>query len=191
MRRIIATVNTTIDGYMEGPNGEGDLGWMMPFVEDLLADNARLLASEIDTILLGRRTYNGFSQYWPGQEDEFAALMNTPPKLVFASPGSLAEVGWGAYDNAELVDRDVEERVRELKARDGKDMVILASGGLVSSFLGLGLVDELQIVVVPVVLGAGTPYLRGVGGDVGLELADLKRYPKGSVRLTYRVSSPT
>jgi dihydrofolate reductase len=184
MRRIVATVNTTVDGFMEGPGGEGDLGWLMPFVEDGVADNARLLA-ETDTILLGRATYEGFSQYWPQQEDEFAALMNTPQKLVFAHPGSLDEVTWGRYGNARLVDHDVEQTVRELKEKDGKDMVLLASGGLASSFLELGLVDELQIVVVPVVLGSGKPYLRGVGRQVALELHAVQQYPKGSVRLTY------
>jgi dihydrofolate reductase len=67
-------------------------------------------------------------------------------------------------------------------------MVILASGGLVSSFLGLGLVDELRIAVCPVVLGPGKRYLRGVEGLVQLELVESKPYPSGSVLLTYRVS---
>jgi dihydrofolate reductase len=187
MRRIIATANTTIDGYLEGPNGEGDLAWLMPFVDDIAPDNANLLR-EIDAILLGRISYQGFSQYWPEQEDEFAALMNTPPKYVFASPGSLSEVTWGRYDNATLVDGDAEETVRELKSQDGRDLVILTSGGLVSSLLGLGLVDELQLVVVPVVLGAGRPYLRDLGKELAAELVDVKRYPKGSVRLTYRTA---
>jgi dihydrofolate reductase len=159
----------------------------MPFVEDSVADNARLLAAT-DTILLGRRTYAGFSGYWPEQDDEFAALMNTPRKLVFASPGSLTEVTWGSFGNAELVDRDVDERLRALKAEDGPDVVVLASGGLVSSLLPRGLVDELQIVVVPVVLGSGLRYLRDVAGDVSLALGDVTQYPKGSVRLTYRVT---
>jgi dihydrofolate reductase len=65
---------------------------------------------------------------------------------------------------------------------------VLASGGLASSLLGLGLIDELQLVVVPVVLGSGKPYFRGVVGPVGLELAEVKSYPGGSVRLTYRRS---
>lgn len=187
MRRIIATANTTIDGYLEGPNGEGDLAWLMPFVEDITPDNANLLR-EIDAILLGRISYQGFSQHWPEQEDEFAALMNTPPKYVFASPGSLSEVTWGRYDNATLVDGGAEETVRELKSQDGRDLVILTSGGLVSSLLGLGLVDELQLVVVPVVLGAGRPYLRDLGKELAAELVHVKRYPKGSVRLTYRTA---
>ena len=134
MRRIIASVNTTLDGYMEGPNGEGDLDWLMPFVEDGLADSSEMLRTETDTILLGRITYQGFTQFWPNQEDDYADLMNKPRKLVFASPGALKEVTWGKYDNAQLIDRNVEEKVRELKANDGKDMVILASGGPCRAF---------------------------------------------------------
>jgi dihydrofolate reductase len=187
MRRIIASVSTTLDGFMEGPNGEGDLGWLMPFVPDGLADNARLLGEETDAILLGRGTYHGFAGFWPTQEGDFADLMNLPPKYVFSSAGALSETPWGSYGNAHLIDRDVEARVRALKAEDGKDMAILASGGLVSSFLGLGLVDELRTVVCPVVLGAGKPYLRGVGRPVELELAEAKPYPNGAVSLTYRV----
>jgi len=188
MRRIIASVNTTLDGYMEGPNGEGDLGWLMPFVPDGIPDNARLLGEETDAILLGRGTYHGFSAFWPTQEGEFADLMNLPPKYVFASEGALSETPWGTYGNAHLVDHDVEARVRAMKAEDGRDMVILASGGLVSSFLGLGLVDELRIAVCPVVLGSGKRYLRGIDRLVELELTDSKPYPSGSVLLTYRVS---
>lgn len=72
MREIITWVGTTLDGYMEGLNGEGDLGWLMPYVEESLPDNTEMLKTEIDTILLGRVTYQGFSQYWPFQEGEFA-----------------------------------------------------------------------------------------------------------------------
>lgn len=68
-------------------------------------------------------------------------------------------------------------------------MVILASGGLVSSLLGSGLVDELRIIVCPVVLGSGKMYFRDISEQVGLELADVKKYAKGSARLTYRVSN--
>jgi dihydrofolate reductase len=189
MRRIIASVNTTLDGYMEGPNGEGDLGWLMPHVPEAVPDSQQMLAKEIDTILLGRLTYQGLSQYWPFEEGEFADVMNNPPKIVFGSPGSLNEVTWGKYDNASLVDEDVEAKVRELKETDGKDMALVASGGLASSFLNLGLVDELRIVVCPVVLGEGKPYFRGIGKQVALELVEAKPYPGGATSMTYRVAS--
>jgi dihydrofolate reductase len=188
MRRIIASVSVTLDGFMEGPRGEGDLDWLMPFVGDGLADSIHLLSAETDTILLGRLTYHGFSQFWPFQEGDYADLMNRPPKLVFSSAGSLKETTWGAYGNASLIDQEVGERVRDLKAKDGKDMVILASGGLVSSFLGLGLVDELRILLVPVVLGEGKRYLRDMNERVGLELLSSKIYPSGGMLLSYRVS---
>lgn len=188
MREIITLVVTSLDGYMDGPSGDGDLDWCLPFVDESLPDTEAMLGGEIDTILLGRVTYEGFSQYWPNQEGDFADLMNKPPKLVFASPGALAEVPWGEPDNATLIDHDIEATLRELKAQDGKDMVILASGGLVSSLLGLGLVDELRLVVCPVALGTGKPYLRGLRQPIGLGLKDVKRYSNGAVLLTYRIS---
>jgi dihydrofolate reductase len=188
VRRLIATVNTSLDGYMEGPGGDGDLGWVMPFVDDGLADNAALLA-RTDTILLGRVTYEGFSRFWPAQEGAFAALMNEPRKVVFASPGSLSSVEWGKHGNAVVVDRDVEETVKRMKNEQGPDVVVLASGALVSSLLPFGIVDELQLVVVPVLLGSGKPYLRGIDSPLELELAEATQYPKGSTRLTYRVST--
>jgi dihydrofolate reductase len=76
-----------------------------------------------------------------------------------------------------------------MKAEAGRDMVILASGGLVSSFLGLGLVDELRITVCPVVLGAGKRYLRDLARAVNLELVESKPYPSGGVLLSYHLSS--
>ncbi len=189
MRKIITWVATTLDGYMEGPNGEGDLGWLMPYVEESLPDNSAMLGTEIATIPLRRVTYQGFSQYWPFQEREFTDLMNKPPKLVFVSAGALEELPWGTHNNAQLIDHDVEETLRDLKGQGGKDMVILASGGLASSLLGSGLIDELRIIVCPVVLGGGKRYFRDIREQVGLELADVKKYAKGSVRLTYRVSN--
>jgi dihydrofolate reductase len=109
MRRIIASVVLTLDGYMEGPGGEGDLEWSTPFVEDILAE---VLHTETDAILLGRVTYQGFSTYWPFEQGELADLMNTPPKYVFASAGTLDETPWGKYANAYAIDQDVEARVR-------------------------------------------------------------------------------
>jgi dihydrofolate reductase len=188
MRKIIAWVATTLDGYMEGSGGEGDLGWLMPFVEESLADNTALL-QETDTILLGRQTYHGFSQYWPSQDGPFADLMNTPTKIVVAHPGSLERVEWGGYDNVRLIDHDVPRQTGELKNADGRDIVILASGGLVSSLLATGLIDELRVVVCPVALGAGKTYLRNLASQIDLKLTGVQQYANGSVLLTYEVAA--
>jgi dihydrofolate reductase len=186
VRRLIASVQTTLDGRFEGANGVGDLDWLMPHVEDSLADNQAMLEA-VDTIVLGRITYEGFSQFWPLQTGPFADLMNRPTKLVLSRGGTLDAVSWGAYDNARLVDRDAEAHIRELKAQEGRDMVITASGTLIASFLGQGLIDELRLIVVPVVLGAGKRLFDGVAGRVPLELRETARYPKGSIRLVYDV----
>lgn len=186
MRRIVTSAVVTLDGFMEGPGGAGDLEWSMPFEHDLDAYAVGLLSAGVDAILLGRVTYEGFSGYWPFERGGLADLMNTLQKYVVTSPGSLADAPWGAYADAHSIDRDVEARLRDLKGQDGADMVVLASGGLASSLLNLGLVDEIQLMVVPVVLGAGKPYLGGVTGPLRFELADLRRYPEGSVRLAYR-----
>jgi dihydrofolate reductase len=188
MRRIVTSAVITLDGYFEGPGGAGDLDWSAPYVEDILADAVNLLGDGTDAILLGRITYEGFSTYWPFEHGELADLMNTPPKYVFASTGALDETPWGEYSNAQLIDRDVEPRLREMKQRGGGNLVVLASGGLAASLLAFGLVDEVQLLVVPVALGAGKPYLHALSKPVGFELKDVTRYPLGSVRLTY---SPT
>jgi dihydrofolate reductase len=185
MRRIISSVVVTLDGFLEGPGGAGDIEWSGPYVDDIDADAIDLLHVASGGILLGRITYEGFRTYWPFQQGELADLINTPPKYVFGSPGTIDETPWGDHADARPIDNDVETRVRALKADDGEDLVILASGGLASSFLDLGLVDEIQLLVVPLILGSGKPYLQGISAPIGFELVDMKRYPKGSVRLTY------
>jgi dihydrofolate reductase len=185
VRKIIVSVHTTLDGYTEGANGE--LDWLQPLDEDGEADIASMLENEVDTILLGRVTYHGFSYFWPTAEGSFADLMNKTPKIVFARPGSITEVAWGDWGNVELINSDVKQRVQDLKAQKGKDMVTLGSANLVSSFLSLGLIDELRLQVHPVVLGAGKPLFQDIKERVGLELAQAKSYPTGSTLLTYRV----
>src|SRR6266702_4483972 len=102
MRKIITWVATTLDGYMEGPNGEGDLGWLMPYVEESLPDNSAMLGTEIDTILLGRVTYQGFSQYWPFQQGEFADLMNTTSRRRCGTSRARTARTWSSSPAAAL-----------------------------------------------------------------------------------------
>jgi dihydrofolate reductase len=190
MRKLIASVHTTLDGYVSGPDGE--LDWLMPLDDDGEADISRMLDTEIDTILLGPVTYEGFTQFWPTAEGAFAELMNKNPKIVFSRPGRFDEgVGWGDWDNATLVEGDreeIREHVDKLKTQDGRDMVILSSAGLVSSFLDLGLIDELRVQVHPFVLGRGKQLFQKTR-RAALDLVDVKRYPTGPVLMTYRVDN--
>jgi dihydrofolate reductase len=182
MRRIISQVNMSLDGYVEGPGGA--LDWLVSDMDEAVIADAEKLLRSVDTILLGRVSYDGFSQFWPHQSDGFASLMNTPPKVVFSRSGEAGPLRWGEFGNARRVAGDPAGAVRALRSVDGGDMALLASAGLVQSFTARGLIDEYQVVVHPVVLGGGKPLFADV--RAGLELVEAKPYPTGSVRLTYR-----
>ena len=185
MRKIIASIHSTLDGFISGLNGE--LDWLMPLDEKGEADITHMLEKEVDTILLGRVSYEGFITYWPTADGHFADLMNKTPKIVFTKSGELKDVAWGDWGNIDLIDHNVEEKVKKLKAQDGKAMVTLGSATLVSSFLNLGFIDELRIQVHPVILGGGKPLFQDIKTRVVLELVNTKNYPSGSVLLTYSV----
>jgi dihydrofolate reductase len=189
MRKIIAALVVSVDGFIEGPNGELDWvdTWEDPF--DLLP--------QIDTCILGRRMYPGYEQYWG------AILAN--PKGVLPFTGKVASKGEVAYarfaertphvvlsrtldrvawTNTRIV-RDVEE-IRHMKQQPGKDMHAVGGATLVGSLMNQRLIDELRVVVHPIVLGGGTPLFKDVTERRALKLLGAKRVKSGLVRLTYR-----
>ena len=189
MRKIIAALITSLDGLIEGPNGELDWvdSWEDPF--DLLP--------QIDACILGRGMYPGYEQYWgailanPGGilpftgkvatkgEIDYARFAARTPHIVVSR--TLNEVGW---KNTRIV-RDVED-LRALKEQPGKDMHAVGGATLVSSLMNAGLVDELRIVVQPIVLGRGKALFKDVKERHALTLLDVKPLQSGRVRLTYR-----
>ena len=194
MRKIIAALITSLDGLIEGPNGELDWvdSWEDPF--DLLP--------QIDTCILGRGMYPGYEQYWgailanPGGilpftgkvatkgEIDYARFAARTPHIVVSR--TLNEVGW---KNTRIV-RDVED-LRALKEQPGKDMHAVGGATLVSSLMNAGLVDELRIVVQPIVLGRGKALFKDVKERHAFTLLDAKPQQSGMVRLTYRTGSST
>jgi len=185
MRKVIASIHTTLDGFVTGPTGdENNLDWLFPGVNEVQADVEDFLRS-VDTMLLGRVTYEGFVAFWPAQDGEFADWMNETPKIVFSR--TARDVAWGGRDNITLIHEGVAKRVKALKQQKGRDMVTLGSGGLVQSFTDLGLIDEYRLVVHPVVLGSGKRLLGSAGQRRNLELLRTKRYEGGAVLLHYRV----
>ena len=187
MRKIIAGLHTTFDGIMSGPEGDEDnmVSWGMPGVIDSTPDFQNSF-QEFDTILLGRVTYEGLSQFWPSQSGEFADLMNNTPKIVFSTTISKAE--WGAFENISLINRNVEAEVKKLKEQDGKDMIVFASSKLVQSFTNAGLIDEYRIVVHPVILGSGKRLFDKIKARHDLQLESEKPYKSGAVLLRYVVA---
>jgi dihydrofolate reductase len=188
MKRIIAAQVVSVDGFIEGPRGELDWvdSWEDPF--DLLP--------QIDTCILGRGMYPGYEQYWS------AILANPQGVLPFtgkvATEGEIAYAHFAArtphivlsktldnvaWKNTRIV-RDVEE-IRRLKQEPGKDLHAVGGATLVSSLMNHGLIDELRLVVHPIILGGGKPLFKDVKERHGLKFLGAKPLESGLVRLTY------
>ena len=188
MRKIIAAMVMSVDGFIEGPNGELDWvdNWEDPF--DLLP--------QIDTCILGRGMYPGYEQYWgailvdpkgilpftgkvasPGEVD-YARFAEKTPHVVVSR--TLDKVGW---KNTRIV-REIDE-IRQMKQQPGKDMHAVGGATLVCSLMNHRLIDELRLVVCPIVLGGGKALFNGVKGRQALNFVGTRPLERGMVRLTY------
>ena len=188
MRRLIVSNIMSLDGFIAGPKGE--LDWFVKegfMTETEFGEHARNLNRSVDGILLGRKTYQAFAGYWPDATDNDPVIterMNNLPKIVFSR--TLEKVEWGKWGNARLVKGDAGEEVRRLKSEPGKDLVIYGSAELVSSLTRLGLIDEYQFIIQPVVLGAGKPEFSDLGGRLKLQLTGIRQLREGAVILFYQ-----
>jgi dihydrofolate reductase len=182
MRKIFAFIMTTLDGYYEGPNQEFDF-WV---VDEEFNRFALEQLDEVDTLLFGRVTYQGMAAYWPtpaGEQDDprVAARMNGLSKIVVSRTLDKAE-----WVNTQLMNGDVATELTTLKEQPGKDIAILGSSDLTASLLHTGLLDEVRIMVNPVVLGAGKSVFRTAGERAGLNLLKSQPFNSGNVLLYYQ-----
>ena len=157
MGKLVVTEFVTLDGVMEDPGGgEKDTfdrgGWAFRF--DRGEDGDRFKFDELmaaDVQLLGRRTYEGFARAWPSMDqDEFGQKMNAMEKVVYSS--TLEDPSW---NNTTVIRGDLRDQIEALKARTEGDILVAGSAQLVQGLVAAGLVDELHLMVYPVVLGAG------------------------------------
>ena len=182
MRKIIAFLVATVDGYYEGPNQEFD--W--PVVDDEFNEFGLQQLDEVDTLLFGRVTYEGMASYWPtpaAQDDDpkVASRMNSIAKIVVSR--TLDKADW---NNTRLVTDDVAGELTRLKQQPGKDIAIFGSSALTVSLLRLGLVDELRIMFHPVILGDGRSLFRTADERIGLKLLKTRIFDSGNVLLCYQ-----
>jgi dihydrofolate reductase len=189
MKKLIASIFVTLDGFVSGPNGE--LDWMPGNgVPDKEVDQYVLrFLDSVDTMLLGRATYEVFVDFWPKAttaDDLIADKFNAIPKVVFSS--SLKSVNWGRWANARLAEGTPQDEMRRLKETARRDIVIFGSAKLVQSFSNLGLVDEYQLFVAPVVLGRGRRLFENIDDRHNLSLVDIKRFESGTALMSYAPS---
>jgi dihydrofolate reductase len=182
MRKIIAFLVATVDGYYEGPNGEFD--W--PVVDEEFNEFGLQQLDEVDTLLFGRVTYQGMAAYWPtpaAEQDDprVAAKMNGLSKIVVSR--TLHKAEWA---NTRIVSDDVAGELTRLKQQPGKDIAIFGSSDLTVRLLRVGLVDELRIMVHPVVLGAGKSLFRTADERISLKLSGTRTFRSGNVLLCYQ-----
>src|SRR3954468_14389059 len=184
MGRIVVTEFISLDGVIEAPGGGEDYkhgGWT--FEIDRGAEGNKFKLDETldaDALLLGRVTYEGFAAAWPSRDDEFADKFNSMPKYVVSS--TLQKPGW---NNSTVLDGDVAEEVAKLKQQQDGDIVVHGSAQLVQALIEHDLVDELRLMVFPVVLGSGKRLFGDPGEKKTLRLVDSKVVGDGVVILTY------
>jgi dihydrofolate reductase len=179
MRKVIASLFLSLDGVMEKPET-----WHFPYFNDEMGAAIGHAMSSADAFLLGRRTYEEWAEYWPTQspeENPMAAAINAMPKFVAST--TLNEVTW---QNSTLLDNDVAAAVERLKRRPGNDIAISGSATLVRSLLRDRVVDELRLMIHPVVIGSGRRLFEEGAAQSPLELVGSETFSTGVLNLAYR-----
>lgn len=182
MRKVIALELVSLDGVIESPEE-----WAFSYSNDEMNEaNASGMAAS-DALLLGRVTYEGLAAFRPNQPggDPMVDYINSVPKLVVST--TLEEpLGW---NNSTLIKGNVADKITDLKRRPGKDITIIGSAALVRSLLRDGLLDELNLMVHPIVLGSGKRLFEDGGDREALELVDSQTFDSGVISMTYRPAS--
>ena|SRR5215217_2761751 len=180
MRKVVATELVSVDGVMEKPEE-----WAFSYSNNEMEEaNASGMANS-DAMLLGRVTYEEFASYWPYQnsaEQPYTDYLNNTPKYVVST--TLEEpLEW---QNSTLIKGNVVEEITKLKQQPGEDIGIVGSGALVRLLLREDLLDELRLMVHPIVVGSGKRLFEDGGDQKALELVDSKTFSTGVLYLTYR-----
>ena len=179
MRRVCAWELVSLDGVMEKPEE-----WAFPYSDAEMGEASASGMARSDALLLGRVTFEHLAAYWPLQPGgtPMVDYINSVPKYVVS--GTLEEPL--AWNNSTLIKGNVAEEIIELKRRPGKDITALGSGELVRSLLRDGLLDELRLMVHPLVMGSGKRLFEDGADRKALELVNSRTFATGVVYVTYR-----
>jgi dihydrofolate reductase len=187
MRKIVLTEWTSLDGYTSGPNN--DMSFVGESFDEEMGQYEDAILSSGDTLILGRTTYESFAGAWPHVpnnpkasegEKQYARKLNAMRKIVISK--SLASADW---EGSEIVRSIDPAYFHALKEQPGKQILIYGSASIVEQFTNLGLIDEYQVLVHPVVLGGGKALFGSVSATQRLQLVSSKQFTSGVVLLTY------
>jgi dihydrofolate reductase len=189
MRKVVLYMTITVDGFLAGPNGE--LDWMVTLADEQAIDTG--LIDQVDMALIGHGVYKDMAEHWtaavenpatPKPEAEFAEKFNAITKLVFSTTEEKLE--WNARQVLVKDNNDIARVVAELKEQPGKDMVVYGGVRIAQTFVQLGLIDEYQLVVHPVILGSGSPLFKDLKDRINLKLVSTKPDKSGVLLLCYQ-----
>ena len=179
MRKIVAGLMVSVDGVVEAPET-----WTGPYFSPEIGQVVGSIMADGDTMLLGRVTYQTFAASFAGQSGGMADQMNAFPKVVVSTTLERAE-----WENSTLIRGDAAAGITALKQQPGKNINVSGSATLVAWLLRQGLLDELDLLVFPLLAGQGKRLFGGDGGRVELALAGCEAFPAGVAHLSYRPAS--
>ena len=170
MRKVILSLAVSLDGFIEGPNGEYD--WCFTDQDYGMTE----FLQRIDTVFVGRKTY----EMMAGMEQDGSGM---PKMEEYVFSKTLNEVKEGSV----LVGGDLKTEVEMIKHKEGKDIWLFGGASLTTSMMNLNLVDEVHLAVHPILLGAGKPLFQNISGRITLQLMESKDYSSGLVFIKYRL----
>ena len=187
MRKLIIEEWISLDGFVADKDGGLDFFTNLTSEQNKYSDADQLKFIEsIDTILLGRKTYDLFVGFWPTattDQEVIADRLNGTPKIVFSN--TIDKAPWGKWPAATVKTGDAAKIIRELKTKTGNDMVVWGSISLVQSLMKENLIDEYHLQLCPIILGGGRALFSPPLNSTQLSLKEVRKYETGTIFLNY------
>lgn len=196
MRKLIVSIHSTANNIVTGPPSDETnfMVWAQTGIEDVLESFLKSLA-DVDTILLGRATYEDLVRKWPKVKEwphvsdvvlRIGEKINTTPKVVVTSKHSIETLEWGEFEPpTPLTGPSIEEQIKALKEGDGGDIITFGSPTLVQSLTNAGLVDEYRILIHPVIVNEGKRLFENLSGRMDFRLLSVDTFEHGAILVTY------
>ncbi len=189
-RKVTANIMLSLDGRVNGAGGDYDMSWIVPHaITEASRDHMIRVTQPATTAVLGRKNYEGFGGFWPAVADDqnaspqdraFSRWLNTVEKVVFSS--TLTEAPW---QNSRVVDADPAAVIKQLRAEEGGDIIVLASGSVIKALLAADEIDELSITLAPELVGGGARLFEDGLPATSWQLADSTPTESGALCLLY------